>query len=69
MSAEKIDLTNWPIDPANGRYLCSPEHKMPAHAHGLWAHSNTECTGECHEGCCSDYQCKDCGATWRVQYS
>lgn len=61
------DLTPWPKDPANGRLLCSPEHPMPKNAPGHWAHTNIRSTGECSEGCCDYYECKDCGHKWKVE--
>lgn len=61
-------LANWPIDQANGRFLCSPDHPMPKNASGQWSHTNYVSDGGCYEGCCDDYKCKDCGATWRVEH-
>lgn len=61
------DLTNWPRDPANGRYLCSPEHPMPLGAKGQWSHTNVDSSGSCFEGCCDRYICKDCGHRWTVE--
>jgi len=58
---------NWPRDPANGRYLCAPEHPMPNGAPGQWSHTNVVSDGECADGCCDFYKCKDCGHRWRVE--
>jgi hypothetical protein len=53
---------NWPRDPANGRWLCTPERPMPQGAAGQWAHTGTHCTysGDYHDS----YECRDCGARW-----
>jgi hypothetical protein len=59
--------SDWPRDPANGRLLCSPARPMPHGAKGSWAHTNVVGDGGCSEGCCDDYKCTDCGATWRVE--
>ena len=53
------------FNPANGRLVCSPEHPMPQGAAGRWEHTNVEDAGECLDGCCDYYRCKDCGHTWR----
>lgn len=60
-------FAEWPRDPANGYLLCSPERPMPKGAPGQWAHTNVLDDGGCSEGCCDDYKCADCGATWRVE--
>lgn len=62
-------LVNWARDPDNGRCMCTPEHPMPSGVGGHWTHAGAEVVGECYEGCCDDFKCKDCGATWRVEYS
>lgn len=65
----KIEVAaDWPRDEANGRLLCSPERPMPKNAAGLWSHTGTKSDGGCFEGCCDDYKCEDCGATWRVEH-
>lgn len=57
-------LADWPRDPANGRYLCSPEKPMPKDAPGQWAHTGTTWVKESYD-CCSDkYRCTDCGEEW-----
>ena len=57
-----------PIDPASGRFLCSPEHPMPKGAKGRWVHTNVVEDGEQRNGWpCGDdqdYRCVDCGHTW-----
>lgn len=65
--SEPSDMTNWPRDPASQRYLCSPEHPMPANATGQWAHTNVEDAGECSRGCCDIWRCKDCGYKWNEE--
>lgn len=49
------------------RQICSPESPMPNGAPGRWAHTNVEEIGECVDGCCADYRCKDCGHEWREE--
>jgi hypothetical protein len=46
------------------RQVCSPEHPMPKDASGRWAHTNVREVGGCMDGCCADYECKDCGHKW-----
>ena len=60
-----------PIDPANGRPLCSPEHPMPKDATGRWSHTSVEQVGhgEDYGGGCYvvTYRCRDCGKTWEQE--
>jgi hypothetical protein len=59
-----------PIDESTCRYLCSPEHPMPADypSNSRWAHTNVEEVGDQEDGYPGgDMQrmhCKDCGYTW-----
>lgn len=63
-----VCLGCWPIDPASGRYLCAPAHPMPGGPiQGTWAHTTVVSDGECSEGCCDYFKCKDCGHSWRVE--
>lgn len=61
-----------PRDPANGRYLCSPEHPMPADRPkgSRWSHTNIE-EGEQQNGWpCGDTvrcRCLDCGTEWTME--
>lgn len=59
---------DYPIDPANGRWLCTPEKPAPYNAQGQWAHTGATCTGENYEGDVDYYKCADCHVTWRVYY-
>jgi hypothetical protein len=62
------ELTNWPRDPeAPHRYLCTPEKPRPMNAGGQWSHKGVHSVGECPDGCCDDYECRDCKVTWRVE--
>jgi hypothetical protein len=61
-----------PKDTANGRYLCSPEHPMPAGAPGRWSHTNVyEVDGSQEHGWPSGdtvmMKCVDCGCSWRTE--
>ncbi len=76
MDKDESDLTrfeNWEIDPANGRYLCSPEHPMPADApkESLWSHTSLREIGPQEEhglGCSTTrYECPDCGVKCRSE--
>lgn len=58
---------DWPRDAESGRLLCAPGQPMPKGAKGWWLHPNARNVGECYEGCCDDFECPDCGATWRVE--
>ncbi len=49
------------------RQACSPEHPMPKNAPGRWEHTNVREIGDCMDGCCVDYQCMDCGHSWREE--
>lgn len=59
---------NHPKDPANGRYLCSPEHPMPKGAPGRWSHANASETDDERDFGGGEYcvrmACCDCGQTW-----
>lgn len=33
---------------------------------GKW-HPNAKHVGTCYEGCCDDYECPECGLTFRVE--
>lgn len=69
MSVEEVNWDAWPRDPASGRFLCAPAHPMPdlGYMGRLWAHTNVSSDGECSDGCCDFYKCKDCGHRWRVE--
>lgn len=64
---------NWPKDPANGRYLCSPEHPMPTDApkEVRWSHASFREVGPQGEhglGCSATlYECVDCGVRCRSE--
>lgn len=62
-----VSDADWPRDPANGRLLCAPAHPMPKKALGQWAHTNVEPNGECSDGCCDYYVCRDCGLRYCVE--
>ncbi len=34
---------------------------------GKW-HPDAVRVGDCGEGCCDDYECPDCGKSFRVEY-
>jgi hypothetical protein len=38
--------------------------ETPARQPKQCAHENAEDAGECSQGCCDRYRCKDCGHTW-----
>lgn len=57
-----MNIEDWPRDPANGRFLCSPERPMPKDATGMWSHTGTTCTG--YGDYADYYKCNDCGQTW-----
>ncbi len=61
-----IDMTNWPIDPANGAFLCSPELPRPKDAKGRWAHTSAREVDNSSDYY-ANYECKDCGATWSAE--
>lgn len=67
MSTDPVNLADWPRDPASRRLLCTYERPMPKGARGGWAHSSVVSVGGCHEGCCDDYRCTNCGHEWRVE--
>ncbi len=61
-----------PTDPANGRFLCSPEHPMPANAPGRWSHTNVSEVDNSQEsgwpsGDTVRMRCADCGFSWRME--
>jgi hypothetical protein len=61
-----------PKDPANGRFLCSPEHPMPFNAPGRWSHRNASEVDDSQEdgwpsGDTVRMKCPDCGASWRME--
>jgi hypothetical protein len=64
---------DWQRDPANGRYLCSPQYPMPAGRprDERWSHTHVEEVGEQGYGYPGGdivtYRCKDCGHTWRAE--
>lgn len=61
-------MSDFAVNPENGRFLCSPEHPMPKGATGRWEHTNAHEYGDgCFEGCCADYVCDDCGHKWREE--
>ncbi len=64
-------MSEHPRDPANGRYLCSPEHPMPKGALGRWSHTNVSEVGEQEDGYpggdWQKYECADCGYTWKAE--
>lgn len=65
------DLTDWPIDPANGYYLCAPDRPMPKGATGRWAHTRVGTVsswGDFSLGTEYDKRrCKDCGVEWEEE--
>ncbi len=32
-----------------------------------YIHPNAKGTGSCYDGCCDEYECPDCGTTWREE--
>lgn len=61
-------IDGFPIDPANGRPICTPAKPMPKGDTRQWAHEGAAITGGCSEGCCDYFECRDCGARWTVEY-
>ena len=61
------DDTAREIETTTGRQICSPEHPMPKGDPGRWAHTNVEDAGECSDGCCDYFRCKDCGHHWKEE--
>jgi len=57
---------DWPIDPANGAFICSPERPRPKDAKGRWAHHGAHSV-ESYSDYYDSYVCRDCGATWSVE--
>lgn len=55
------------IEDGTGRQICYPDNPMPPGASGRWAHTNVEDDGECSDGCCDYFRCKDCGLRWREE--
>jgi hypothetical protein len=60
---------DWPVDPADGRLICTPERPMPKNAKGQWSHPAAELVGDCGDGCCDDFRCPACGAEWRCEWA
>lgn len=54
------------VNPANGRYVCTPEHPMPEGATGRWEHTNVSETDSSSDYTAS-YKCDDCGLEWREE--
>ena len=64
-SAKLAPTPDWPLDPVNGRLLCTPERPMPNNAAGRWSHSDARVV---RSGDYSDsYRCASCGATWTAE--
>ncbi len=52
----------------HGRFVCTKDDPWTKEKHaGRVVHPDAKCVGECYEGCCDDYRCPNCGATWRVE--
>lgn len=70
---ELFDIDSWPRDPANNRFLCSPEQPKPENApkDSRWAHTSVQAAGDDEDrglGCTvARYECKDCGEKWRTE--
>lgn len=64
-----FDAATWPVDPANGYFVCTPERRRPAGtpAETRWAHTNVISDGPGSD-VRDDYRCADCGATWSVHH-
>lgn len=63
--ASYAPASDWPIDPVNGRLLCTPERPMPPNAKGQWAHQDT--VTESFSDYATDHTCRSCGATWQEE--
>jgi hypothetical protein len=67
------ELFAHPADERSGRFVCSPEHPMPADRPkgSRWVHLNVVEVGEQRDGYpggdWQDYQCKDCGHRWGAE--
>ncbi len=46
------------------RQTCTPENPMPKGDPGRWQHTGAHEVGECMDGCCVYYECRDCGHRW-----
>jgi len=57
-------FSDWPRDPANGRFLCAPEKPMPRNAPGQWAHTNPKWLRDNYDSTVDYYRCQDCGHEW-----
>ena len=55
-----------PVNPDNGRFICSPENPMPEGAKGRWEHDGEE-YDSCMDGCCALMKCKNCNLKWREE--
>ena len=60
-----------PVNPKNGRRICSPEFPTPLPLQGRWEHTNVVEDGEQENGWpggdWQGYRCLDCGHRWREE--
>ena len=60
-----------PKDPANGRWLCTPEHPYNPDLDGVWAHRDTHEVGEQEDGWPGGdiitIECRTCGIKWKQE--
>ena len=48
---------------------CTKEHKVGLN-HKTWTYTlpdYIEDDGECYDGCCDDFKCKECGYKFRIE--
>lgn len=51
----------------DGRIDCRTVEKVESGTGKRYLHPNAKVVGDCYEGCCDDYECPDCGTTWRLR--
>lgn len=58
-------------NPANGRWICTPELPMPKGAEGRWEHEVVEEIGDSEDGWpggdIQRFRCKNCGHEWEEE--
>lgn len=57
-----------PPAPAPGGAIVAPGFNAPASLWRCCASMQSERTGECADGCCDSYRCKNCGRTWTYEW-
>lgn len=50
------------------RVSCLTVKERPLPKGPLYEHPNAERVGDCGEGCCDDWECPDCGTSWRFEW-